>query len=321
MEHTKLYTSSLLGLCLALSAVATGQTPAVSSNSPPEKKPVAARPALIPDPVLVQINEGLKQEDPAAQQQAATQIRALLESEPQKAMGPMMGWIRNLQAAQRFQDVADLSQRAILVAAGNTGSVETFLTFRVQALMAAEKNSESLAAAKQLYNFTSMRATSDAILVVCQVLNTIYPEDRDVLKRYRQEQVEGANNTSTALQRSVNRTLLSDITLDAKPYAKAISQLTAENYGALQTKGNLLLLAGRNQEAWEVFERAYSLASDRDLPGASENMARCMKAQDGTIGRANAWILSIRPKLHAASLQDVNLNAMPTTHSTAQIRN
>lgn len=42
---------------------------------------------------------------------------------------------------------------------------------------------------------------------------------------------------------------------------------------------------------------AFSDVADRaEDAEASESIARCMRAQDGTIGRANAWVLSIRPK-------------------------
>jgi hypothetical protein len=44
-----------------------------------------------------------------------------------------------------------------------------------------------------------------------------------------------------------------------------------------------------------VFEHAYILATGADLRIATESIARCIKAEDGTIGRANAWVLPIRP--------------------------
>ena len=59
--------------------------------------------------------------------------------------------------------------------------------------------------------------------------------------------------------------------------------------------GNLLLLADRASDAQPLFERAYSVAKTNVVAQASENVARCMRAEDGTIGRANNWVLSIRP--------------------------
>ena len=45
----------------------------------------------------------------------------------------------------------------------------------------------------------------------------------------------------------------------------------------------------------DFFERAYSVCNDDRLAPATENIARCMRAIDGSIGRSNAWILSLRP--------------------------
>jgi len=52
---------------------------------------------------------------------------------------------------------------------------------------------------------------------------------------------------------------------------------------------------GQPKDAQVIFERAYALAKPEDIKGASESIARCMKAEDGTVGRANAWAASIRP--------------------------
>jgi hypothetical protein len=60
-------------------------------------------------------------------------------------------------------------------------------------------------------------------------------------------------------------------------------------------KGNLLLLAGKPAEAKKVFDKAYTLASDKNLAAATESVARAIRAEDSAVGRANAWILSLRP--------------------------
>jgi predicted RNA polymerase sigma factor len=71
--------------------------------------------------------------------------------------------------------------------------------------------------------------------------------------------------------------------------------MIGEDFISLTARGNLLLICGRTDEARSVFERAYALAPDAQLPAATESIARCMKAQDGSIGHANAWILSLHP--------------------------
>ena len=65
--------------------------------------------------------------------------------------------------------------------------------------------------------------------------------------------------------------------------------------------GEIMGIAARpvNDERYkarDAFERAYAISADKELPAATESLARAMKAKDGTVGRANAWILSLRPK-------------------------
>lgn len=38
------------------------------------------------------------------------------------------------------------------------------------------------------------------------------------------------------------------------------------------------------------------MCRDGDVGQVTEGLARVMKAEDGTIGRANGWLLSLRPK-------------------------
>lgn len=309
MRSIMFFGQVLIGSCLLLTSIAGAQAPA---PAPPPAKPA---PAPSPDQVMAnRIVERLKQGDAAAQQEAITEIRSLLQSQPQKAAGQLRGsWLKLLLDAQRNQEVVELTQPTLVALAGDTAGVEQVLSFRVQALLALEKNAEALSAAKQLFNFAGMKGTANSVLTVCQCLNAVHPDDRDILKRFRQEQVEGARPTATNAPHPKSDSLLAGVAIDPKPYEAALRALTGEDYKTLVTRGNLLLLAGRNDEAWDVLERAYSQATDKDLPVASENLARCMKAQDGAIGRANAFIASIRPKPQAASLQDLQLDAVPAT--------
>ena len=77
--------------------------------------------------------------------------------------------------------------------------------------------------------------------------------------------------------------------VDGAPYAAAIQQYTGADYASLLRSGNLLLLAEQAKEAQPVFERACAVAGEKDLAAATESIARRMRAEDGAIGRANAW--------------------------------
>jgi len=68
----------------------------------------------------------------------------------------------------------------------------------------------------------------------------------------------------------------------------------------------VLLEADKLAEAKQCFEAAYLLAGERHQPKAAESLARVMKAEDGTVGRANAYVMSLRPA------------TQPTTQAMAQ---
>jgi hypothetical protein len=89
--------------------------------------------------------------------------------------------------------------------------------------------------------------------------------------------------------------VLRGIKVDPAPYAAAIKTQTQDDYNGWTGLGNLFLLSDNPADAKAAFEKAYALAPDNQLPPATESLARVIKAQDCTIGRANAFILSLRP--------------------------
>jgi len=203
-------------------------------------------------------------------------------------------WLRAMIKAKLYQEAADLAWEGVLNYPWETRSVETVLTHRVDALLALGKPQEALAAAKSLFNVASMGGTSDAILKLAECLNAARPEEKDVFVHFRDEQIAGAATQPAKGARS-GPTVMSSIKVEATPYLEALKKLTGEDYQSLLGRGNLLLMADRGKEAREIFERMYSLAGT-DLVESSEAIARSMKAEDGSIGRANTWVLSIRPK-------------------------
>jgi hypothetical protein len=91
--------------------------------------------------------------------------------------------------------------------------------------------------------------------------------------------------------------VLASIQVDPTPYRQAIVSADRPDYNALLGQGNLYLLADQPKEAMTAFQRAYGMVRrDAERPTATESLARAMKAEDGSIGRANSWVLSIRPR-------------------------
>lgn len=208
--------------------------------------------------------------------------------------------LRLLLSARKFAAADEVSQQVLIRSAGSVVRLETVLQLRIQALLGLRKTKEALVAAKQLYGVCRMEKTKDAIRTLSECLDAAHPEDRDILARFKSEQIAGAEPTTSRPSPAI-KTVFSEIVIDPAPYETERAKLCKEEFESLSGRGNLLLLAGCPDEAWNLFMRAYAVAGDGDLQWASECLARCMKAQDGSIGRANAWVLSIRPKSKGAA--------------------
>jgi tetratricopeptide (TPR) repeat protein len=314
MEKLMKRCQRLTGCVVALALVPTAAGRAQSLEVTPRPRTATTRPAPRGTTEVVNaIFAQLGDQDVSVQAQGIEQIRAMLRSNPQRAViGLRGGWIKRLMELQRYDDVVAIGLAGILAYPPEAASVEQIQKFRVQALLAEGKPSEALAASKQLFAIATLKGTADAVRTVCQCLDALHPDDRELLRRYREEQIEGAASRQSPTSNPV--LILNDVQIDPEPYRAAINSPTAEDYKSLTGQGNLMLMAGEFDEAREVFDRAYTLAGDKDLPAATENLARCMKARDGTIGRANAWVLSIRPQATADRPPLSAFTASPASH-------
>jgi tetratricopeptide (TPR) repeat protein len=210
-----------------------------------------------------------------------------------------MVWRHQLDAlmdAQRYEDVERLSLEAILALAGDTNSTELLQAYRVRALLKLGKPKEALAAAKGEFNVCRMKSVPNALQHVVDCLKVAHPGEEAIINRFRQEQIEGARESSQSSVPGRQSTVLAGVKVDGSVFEKGMQRYTRENYRDWASLGNLLLLADKPKEARPLFERAYGVAKTNTLAAATESIARCMKAEDGTVGRANAWLLSIQPK-------------------------
>ncbi len=203
-------------------------------------------------------------------------------------------WLDGLIALNRYDDVEKLSLEAIKATASETKWIESLENFRVKTFLKAGKPNEALSAAKELFNVCPMESTAKALSLIVDCLKAAHSNDTAIVDRFAEEQVAGADNAQSSVV-SPQSSVLAGIKTNRAFYEKAAAEYDQDEFWNLMSRGNLLLLADRAKEARPVFERAYAIAPDKHLAAATESIARCMKAEDGTIGRANAWVLSIRP--------------------------
>jgi tetratricopeptide (TPR) repeat protein len=215
------------------------------------------------------------------------------------AENQLQDWLRALLSQKRFEDMEQLATAGLFQDAASLPVAEKCQEFRVRTCLAAGKPKEALALAKGLYNLCAMRNTSRAIDLISECIYDLN-KDNDpaaAVRKFKLEQIKGASTTATTQPVGANGVpFLASVTIDPRLYESAIASTTLKDdaFAALMAQGNLLLLADRPAEARKAFEKARALSTEKTLVPATEGIARSIRAQDGCVGRANAWVLSLR---------------------------
>ena len=249
------------------------------------------------------IEAAIESDDSFQVQQALNKAVGLL-SDPKnagRAAESLPAWLHDLIGLGRFDETEDFAVAVINAHPADIRLIETCQQARIRSKLLANKPQEALPLAKGLYNVCLMADTSKAIDLISECLYDINAngDPAAAVREFKLQQIQGAATTQPSTS---DQNTLSQIKLDPAPFSLGLKhvELLDNTWEAAMGKGNLLLLAGEPNEAARVFDKAYALASDSNLPAATEAIARAMRAQDGTVGRANAWILSLRPAEQAA---------------------
>jgi len=269
---------------------------------------------LLPSILLAQpidplsIAAELASDTPTVFQQGLSHVRQLI-SERSESPGMLRDkWLPILMDGGHYAEVDELALQAILANAAETAVTDALQRYRVQALLKQGKATAALANARSLFNVAPMATTDKALILVAECLAAARPDQLQIALRFHDEQIVGAGarlrdnqDPPTTMHMPVSAIML-EIQIDPKPYEAAIAHLDPARYlihtselRDYRSCGNLLLLAGRAREALLNFEKLRDLAEDDQIRlAANDGIARSMKAQDGTIGRANAWIVEQR---------------------------
>jgi hypothetical protein len=226
--------------------------------------------------------------DPAQQDAAINEIKTQIETNPTQAVGYLNRfWFKALTDSKNDSASLELALKAILKVPDQSTEVRLLLEFRVRTLLRTGHPAEALAEARRLFNVAPIRDTESAILLLAECLLAANPQDKSIYDRFRREQIAGAANPTETKSRPVVSQIIASIPIDATQYQESIDQIIGS---AQKSKGNLLLLAGRPAEAQKVFEKMLSTVDESDIMACHEDIARAIRAQDGTIGRANAYL-------------------------------
>lgn len=257
--------------------------------------------------------EQIMSDDAAVAQGAIETIERRIQEDPGAGYRELRSrWAQAMIKAGRCEKLPQMALEGILYKPSVLLAHTTLQRARVQALLQLNRPREALVAARSLYNVVPMDGTAQAIELLSQCMEAAYPNDPDIARRFRLEQLAGATFpaagadapaaqpalTSAAILRGQSpapQPILDAIVVDPTPYDETLAAVSGDDWDAWRTRVMLLLLANRTAEAQDAAERAYAVAHDGAVPKASELIAMAIRARDGCIGRANAWAIAIQP--------------------------
>ena len=267
------------GLCAAILAWAT----------------CAAGAAAPVNPVYNRIDSAIASGNATEKAWAIKQIAMLLRA-PNAYSAPYKlrwVWLPSLLAQRDYQAVANLALLDIVRNPGLTDIVDAVLACRVKALLAMGKKHAALRNAKSLFNICTLADTRSVLLLVRQGVAAVYHGHPRIIRAFIAEQMTGAQVPVDEHEPITRCGVLAAVNVKAGPYLQKLHLLRGTGSWALLEKGNLLLLADQPRQAIKYFREMEALAgSAKDFLNDENNICRAIKAEDGTIGRANAHLLS-----------------------------
>jgi hypothetical protein len=252
--------------------------------------------------VLDVIVVGLNSPDSEQIDKLVKQIRDGLASNPVDTVDQLnRTWLAALVRAKQYAAVEEFSISGTIAVAADTWRIEQLQRHRVEALLAENKPDEALHAAKALFNVCGMGFTKDALPLLVDSLKAAHPDDPTLVSKFKLQVLANAQEDPAERKRLLAKyggnSVMDSIPADPKPYKEAIEKRKGlTDYRWLYGTGNLLLMSGRIKEAHEVFMKVYQIAPTGELKYASEGIAKLIKAEDGGLGKANQFVMSIRPR-------------------------
>ena len=226
-------------------------------------------------------------------------------------------WVKALEGKGRWGLVVELTQRGMLAVPGDAELVSELALRRAGAMLkleeaegredakpqAAEGAEGALGAAATAYRVATADDVGRAVEAVSRALEARGEEGRATARRWRLEQLTGTGVVAggSAKPQAVGAVGAVGLGLPADPRAAAFAAAAKErgggSYEDLTMRATLLLLAGEvegQHGAWSAAQRAYEVAPEERLAEATGLVARAMRAREGSVAGANAWLARVR---------------------------
>jgi hypothetical protein len=208
-------------------------------------------------------------------------------------------WMPGLYRHGRYEDVVSLCKTAVNIRP-NTEGASLMLAIECHALLKLGKPDDALVVSKMSYNVGPFKNTDDAIDLICECLAAKYPDNLDIVRKFRAEQMAGSiAKENGASSQPDNLTVpgqgeapfLKSVKIPTDACDPLLDRSAASHDERAVLRANAYLLVDRGSDAEKLFKRMYQLAENQqEEDSAMEGIARSLRAEDGTIGRANAWI-------------------------------
>jgi hypothetical protein len=237
------------------------------------------------DPAVLGVK--LKDADPKIRAESLAKIHEWFKVDAIDGAKELRGvWGQPLLAARQYSELIDLTLQSILAVPGDTPVVEDLLQLRVTAFLANGQPQEALQAAKSFFNVARPQKTPAAILVLAQCLEKDHPEDADIYVKFKAQQQAGADLAT----QNIRCPLLDVVHIDPTAYLSLLNEYEKKDLSDnrdIVALGNLLLITDDAAKAEETF----ALLDPANEKLFAESKARTLKAADGTIARANRYLL------------------------------
>ena len=139
-----------------------------------------------------------------------------------------------------------------------------------------------------------MADASNAMVILQRELALAHIGHLSVVWRFRRQEAKGVNPPAKG-HPPYRCGVLLGIKINPRPYAQALKNQTDYSFNATIRHAAILLLAGHAGKALTLAKAAYAATDNAQrINIATDMIARCFKAQDGTIGRANAFIAAMQ---------------------------
>jgi hypothetical protein len=248
--------------------------------------------------IVADVREQLVKHDDASHRAAQVErLKMLLRARPAFVTKNGDGVIRDVYGLKLYAEVIDLADYGIAQHPESSAEIGWLQKYKTLSLLALGRKDEGLRAARAYYNVGRYDRSTDAAQVVAGALRQAGGADAerlaaDFLAAHARSHPVAAEDLYTPLPQNP---ALQAITLDAEAYAEQIRTMLVIDDSGLIGRANLLLLDGRVDEAVVAFSEVYGNGDAKYVAAAAEGIARAMRATDGHLSRAEAWLATPWP--------------------------